>query len=221
MISETGKNLTVLIITEPELNWQTFATWYSVYKIIPEAEASIICIRNGDTPFAFYQWAKRLKVPNSIIDQFDVSKTANWLQCIKSHLQNKKTKENILVLTPLSMIIDCLSEDLIDKMDSTNFWFDEYAWFLRNPNIDSLLDEFYLEGKEVELSKESLCPQAKQETSLKSLVNYKKGCGRWIDTSKGCPFSSAAGLVSTEMTVNENRIIELWKKMVPLFNAVT
>lgn len=65
-----------------------------------------------------------------------------------------------------------------------------------------------------------LFPEAKDSVELIELISFEKGCGRWINTAKGCPFSSAGGLVSTEMTVNEARIIELWKRMVPLYNTV-
>ena len=63
MISETGKNLSVLILTEVGKDWETFATWYSIYKNLPNSNVSIICQRNEKAPFVLFQWAKRLKIP--------------------------------------------------------------------------------------------------------------------------------------------------------------
>ena len=70
------------------------------------------------------------------------------------------------------------------------------------------------------MSDDKICVDAKLCQDVHPLVTYHKGCGKWIDRSKGCPFSSAGGLVTPDLTVNETRIIELWKKMVPLYQVV-
>lgn len=222
MITETGKNLSVLIVTEPEKDWQTFATWYSVFKNLPEARTAIFCQRNKQTPFVLYQWAKRLKIPTMIKNPFttDASEQINWLHAIRVAVEEKLVSDTLLVLRPLAMALESFDRKLLSRLNETNLWIDEDAWFMRRPDLAAMMDAYYLEEKHVQKSTERLCLDAKEESNLASLVSYKKGCGRWIDTSKGCPFSSAAGLVSTEMTVNETRIVELWKKMVPLFNAV-
>lgn len=222
MITETGKNLSVLIVTEPERDWQTFATWYSFYKNLPEARTGIFCYRNGQTPFVLYQWAKRLKVPAIIKNPFttDKSEQANWLHAVAVAIGEKLVGDTLLVVKPLTMALETFDPKVLSRLNESDQVIDEDAWFLRKPDAEGMLNAFYLEEKELERSSERLCPEAKEEENVACLVSYRKGCGKWIDTSKGCPFSSAAGLASTGMTVNEHRIIELWKKMVPLYNAV-
>lgn len=222
MITETGKNLSVLIMTEPERDWQTFATWYSVFKNLPDARTAIFCQRNKQTPFVLYQWTKRLKIPTMIKNPFasEPMEQINWLHAIRAALEENLIGDTLLVLRPLAMVLEPFDSKLLSRLNQSDLWIDEDVWFMRRPDLNGMMDAYYLEDKIVQKSTDRLCLEAKEEPSAAALVSYKKGCGRWIDTSKGCPFSSAAGLVSTEMTVNETRIVELWKKMVPLFNAV-
>lgn len=222
MITETGKNLSVLIVTEPEKDWQTFATWYSVFKNLPDARTAIFCQRNKQTPFVLFQWAKRLNIPTMIKNPFttDTTEQINWLHAVRVATEERLIGGTVLVLRPLAMALESFDSKLLSRLNETDMWIDDDAWFMREPDLAAMMDAYYLDDKGVQKSAERLCLDANEEPNLAPLVSYKKGCGRWIDTSKGCPFSSAAGLVSTEMTVNESRIVELWKKMVPLFNAV-
>lgn len=220
VITETGKELSVLIVTETDWNWQTFATWYSFYKNLPDAVVRIVAQRNGSTPFVYFQWAKRLNVSCIKKSPFNDSETLNWLDAGVVCQEKNLLSNNVLIVRPLTMAIDILQPKILESFCQTDQWIDEDMWFLRDPDFKSLLNKAALEENPPKLTSVNLCFEAKNTQDLASFVSYKKGCGRWIDTSKGCPFSSAAGLASTEMTVNEYRIIELWKKMVPLYKAV-
>lgn len=210
MITETGKNLNVLITTEPGKDWETFGTWYSIFKNIPEATIRITCQRNGKTPFQLFQWAKKVDVPVLHHAPFSEDRTLNRLNAIKL----SGFKENVLVLEPLVIVTETLDPKITE--DTT---FDVNAWFIRNESIDEIINDYVLDEKESPTG-ESICVEAKECEDTSCLVSYKKGCGRWIDTSKGCPFSNAAGLALTTMTINEHRVIELWKKMCPLYSAL-
>jgi hypothetical protein len=218
MISCTGKNLSVLIVTQTDLDWQTFATWYSFYTNLPDAKISIFCHRTDSVPFLYYQWTKRLGIPNIKMKPFseDGPDFFNWLNAIRF----SKPEQPLLVVRPFVMAIDILNNKLLDFLNKINFCNNEEVLFLNNKNIDNIFNEFFIENKLPPICNEKICVEAKETGELSSLVSYKKGCGRWIDTAKGCPFSSAGGLVTSEMTANETRIIELWKKMVPLYHAV-
>jgi hypothetical protein len=127
--------------------------------------------------------------------------------------------DNLLVTTPLVMCIDTLDHKTIATMQNKGIWITEYAWYMCKPNINDILNSILLHGKSLQNDATPLCMEA-HTNRLHWLVNHHKGCGKWIDTLRGCPFSSAAGLATTTMTVNENRIIELWKRMCPLYNAL-
>lgn len=219
MITETGKNLSVLIVTETGQDWQTFATWYSVFKNLPDAAISIICHRNGDTPFEYFQWIKRLKIDSIRRLKFVSGQNpANTLSAVKMAYEHKMVGENLLVIKPLVMALAILDQKFLGLLN--NAYLEKDVWFLQKPNINKMMDDYLLEDK-LEIRENRLCFEAKETLNSVCLTSYQKGCGKWINTSIGCPFSSAAGLVSTEMTINETRIIELWQKMVPLYQALT
>tara|TARA_Y100000034_G_C6853587_1_gene387546 strand:- start:725 stop:1441 length:717 start_codon:yes stop_codon:yes gene_type:complete len=209
MIAPTGKNLNVLICTEPGLDWQTFATWYSCYRNIPDARVTIACQRNGKAPFQLFQWAKRVNVPVLHHNPFSDDPIMNKLNAVRT----SGIKENLLALEPLVIVAETFDPKIITDT------FDKRVWFLEKPNTEEMMNAYVLDGMKLPDS-EPICVEAKESDEPSCLVSYKKGCGKWIDTLKGCPFSNAAGLALTTMTINENRVIELWKKMCPLYSVL-
>jgi hypothetical protein len=222
MINKTGQNLSVLIIAEAGQDWQSFSTWYSVFKSLPEAKTVIACKRNGETPFQFFQWAKRLKVPvikaNNLYGDLN---SANDLNCIVLALRRKLIDNNVLVFRNLSLCLEPFDDVLVNQINLGTNIFNENFWFVNAHTASKILDKLVLNDAELEDTKFNLGAEAKESENIGSLISYNKGCGRWLNTARGCPFSSAAGLIATSMTINENRIINLWKKMVPLYNAVS
>lgn len=222
MISATGRNLSVIIVTETGKDWQTFATWYSFYKNLPEAKLCLYCHTSEEFSFSFFQWAKRLKLTCLKQKEFaeGASDHINWMGAIKKFQDLAIIKQPILVVQPLVMAIDVLNNQIIKKFENKKVWKDECALYLNDQNVEELINKYYLEDYDLEPSEDKICFDAKLCQELYPLVTYRKGCGKWIDKSKGCPFSSAAGLITSEVTANETRIIELWKKMVPLYQVL-
>ena len=63
-ITPTGKGLTVLISCnyDPHEDWMVFASWYSIFKNLPDAAIKIACLRAN--PFSeFFNWTTRCQVP--------------------------------------------------------------------------------------------------------------------------------------------------------------
>lgn len=210
MITETGDNLHVLIVTEIDQDWQAFATWYSVYKNIPNATVEIACVRNRNktTPFQCFQWCKRLSVPifytTPHLDEY-----MTRLSLIPSSVLCK----TVLIMPSLTMFVDVLDQKLINEANSNEsfFWSDKNIWIFKGLTRETICND---------PSPREIVKEAKETEDLWSLVDCQKGCGKWIPSLRGCPLSNAGGLISEEMTVNENRIIELWKRMVALYSAV-
>jgi hypothetical protein len=217
MITKTGKNLSILIVAETGKDWETFGTWYSIFKNLPDATVAIASLRNKETPFMLFQWAKRLGIPLFHFNPIYNDLYNDILVGVQHAHQQKLVEKNILTIVPLTMAIDVLDQKTLDifnlKEDVLLNLGTETQWFLRHSDVNAILNE------EIEPHKYTFCVEANETKTLSPLVNYQKGCGKWIDTLKGCPFSNAAGLASTEMTINENRIIELWKKMCNLYSA--
>lgn len=222
MITATGKNLNVLIICETGMNWQSFATWYSIFKNWPDASVKLYCHRTLEAPFEYFQWAKRLRIESIKSKPFteENDNYLNWLGALKKSQEKNLINQPVLLIRPYVMAIDKLNKNFLEKLENNFLWLNEDAFFIKNQNIDKLIDDYCLEGNKKEISTDNLCIDVKSSEVLFPLVCYKKGCGRWIDTARGCPFSNAGGLITSESTANETRVIELWKKMVPLYHAV-
>jgi hypothetical protein len=219
MITDTGGNLSVVIMTKPKLGWQTFSTWYSFYKNLPDAQITVNCLRDGETPFNYYQWCKRLKIltfrHKALTEDCE---QANWLDSIR---QSKLALgENVLIVRPLTLATDLIDADSLKRMNQ-DMWMDDDAWLLRKSDVDKMLNDIFMLGVKLPKDAEKLCFEAKEQEEPKWLISHNKGCGKWIHSARGCPFSNAAGLVTADMTANEHRIIELWKKMVPLYTVVS
>lgn len=219
MITELGKNLSVVIVTETGQDWQAFATWYSIFKNLPDANVSIVSFRNGETPFHMFQWAKRLKIPLVHAQPaFDEGPIVRLLEAAKIVEKRKWVGDRVLVIPHLTMSLKTLDSKLVGYFSYEKPIFASNAVFLKNSDVDEILNDVLLDAKTLEINE--FCHEAKETETLSSIVSYQKGCGKWIHKLKGCPFSNAAGLVTSDMTVNEIRIIDLWKRMCQLYSAV-
>jgi hypothetical protein len=224
MINHTGKNLSILITTKANQDWQTFATWYSFYKNLPEASVVIACVRSEETPYQYFQWAKRLRI--KILYQKQLGENATLTRLNLVSMARSLLQDNILVVPVYTMAIDTLDPQLVEIINSreTIFCPDNDVWLFKGIDqvgINEMINRYVLDDIKIEEIKPpiSLIKEVK-ETEFYPLVSYRKGCGKWIDTLRGCPLSNAEGLISGHMTVNENRVIELWKKMVNLYSVV-
>lgn len=217
MISETGDGLSVLIVTEPGRDWQTFATWYSFTKNLPDAPIVLACQRNGETPFSLFQWARRLGTPIYHHNRLAEDRALNWLDSARR--ANHWLTPKCLIVEPLVMAIDSLDGPTTERLAEKEIY-EEHVWYLNEPDVTARMDEIGLGETPNFATENTLCPEAKETTRITPLVSYKKGCGRWINTSKGCPFSCAGGLMSSDMTAAEHRVNDLWRQMVALYNAV-
>jgi hypothetical protein len=222
MISKKGYNLSILIISETGMDWQTFATWYSFYKNLPESKVVLYCHRNDDFTFLYFQWCKRLKIPTIKAKIFNKNEKyyINWLFALITAEKKGLITYPVLIVKPFVMAIDNFNDYFIKKFETETFWLDESAIFLNNQTAEDIINKYYFEGFIPKESNEKICLDAKYSNEIYPLINYQKGCGKWINKSKGCPFSSAGGLMTSELTANEARVINLWKKMVALYQAV-
>lgn len=152
-----GKNLKIAIVCSETIleEWTTFVSWYSIYKVLPEAEVAIFCLRKG-LPF---NWIPRLG--------------------IKMYRHHNPPKD-FLVINSFVMAIRNLEELKI---------------------IDAKSEE------------------------ISTFCSYNNGCGdfvidRWINKTGG-PLSRVRAVVGKNLTINEKKISEIWRKSFPLYQFVT
>lgn len=222
MVTETGKNLSVLIFTKPEMDWQTFSTWYSFKQNAPDCNIAIFCERNESVPFLYYQWTKRLRI-KTIKQKFFYSNNfedLNILWAADIFLKKEILNIPLLVIKPYVVLNNIFNKKILSLFQKNIIYKEEKIYFINKNNLKEKINDFYLKENELWQKEENTyCLEAKENEDSWPLISFEKGCGRWINTAKGCPFSNAAGLVSQEMNINEKKIIELWKKMVPLYQA--
>jgi len=222
MVTETGKNLSVLIFTKPEMDWQTFSTWYSFKQNAPDCNIAIFCERNESVPFLYYQWTKRLRI-KTIKQKFFYSNNfedLNILWAADIFLKKEILNIPLLVIKPYVVLNNIFNKKILSLFQKNIIYKEEKIYFINKNNLKEKINDFYLKENELWQKEENTyCLEAKENENSWPLISFEKGCGRWINTAKGCPFSNAAGLVSQEMNINEKKIIELWKKMVPLYQA--
>ena len=153
MITETGKNLSVLITTETGQDWQTFATWYSIYKNLPDAKVAITSARNSETPFQYFQWTKKVNIPVIRHELFDTeNEITSRLDAVSKAISQNIIGDHILVIKPLVMIIDVLDESILKIFNSDQHCFDKDVWFLKQPNIPDILNRFFLEESSIQIN---------------------------------------------------------------------
>jgi hypothetical protein len=217
MNNTLGKNLNVLILTEPTHDWLAFSSWYSFNKNLPEARIAAICVRNLSVGFQYFQWMKRLNIPHRFVNPAD-KRQETILNALLMANQDKMIDDgrDTLVITSHVMALQPL-----EMLPNHTCWAGaECLWVPRATNsvIKGLVDDYML--ADLVLSETGFVQEAKQAEFPVTFASIHKGVGTWIDTKKGCPFSSAASVMAEDVTVNELRIVELWRKMVSLYNAV-
>lgn len=64
MISCTGNGLNILIASTPSMEneWMSFACWFSVHRLLPEADISIYTPKICDESRAYFRWTSRAKI---------------------------------------------------------------------------------------------------------------------------------------------------------------
>lgn len=222
MIEKTGQGLHIIIATETAQDWPTFCCWYSARKSLPDAKITVVVNRTTRIEFQYYQWLKRLQVPHRFQNPIYRNQNLHKLQvaCTAWDESAKAT----LVVSPHVAFLSQWNEQLAGHIESlgSNFLHDDYsllAGYREKAEIMAVIDQIFLEGAEIGATS-SICPEAKETVDAWPLVGYFKGCGKWINTMTDCPFTGASGIVGADMSVNEWKIIEMWRRMVPLYSAV-
>lgn len=226
MISETGENLDIVINTKTGEDWQAFSTWYSINKNLPDSKVFIVCNRTMEVEIRYFQWIKRLNLRHVFQNPVYHDVISNFLQMITVPLSRGLVGENILLVDAKTIFLSPFDDQTLDYFNRKDYKIalNQTAIFVNGVDLEAvntMIDNIALEGDPgVPVDGTRFSYEAKDEEDLRSIVNYGKGCGRWIDSMKGCPFSNASRLLTDSMQPNELRVIEMWRKMVPLYNAV-
>jgi hypothetical protein len=197
MISATGKGLSVLITCDycPHHSWMTFASWYSFYKMLPDASVTIFCNRTN-IEGQMFDWARTLQVPLRL----HAPKTKK--QQVQLAMQTIKTP--LLAVEPDVMLIREFRETTENIKHSNS----DKLWFINEWQDNPTQNDWCLDVKDEQLA---------------TFISYSQGWGkfvtaRWINKSSS-PFRYRFGKFG--MTSNEMRVEKLWQQLAGLSSIVS
>lgn len=191
-ISSLGKNLNILIPCDYTFS-HNWMSFFCWYSIYKNLpEASVVIACNRlAMKQTLFLWTKRCQVNCLIHKRTDIHGQIGLVA-------SKGYNEPILVVDPASVCIRDFEETNINYKNLSNIIFS-------NDHSDIL----------------SNC----KDSTISLFTSYQQGWGtfvpsNWIDKER-CPLISNLDFASSEMTVNESRIRNLWKSAKFLFNNVS
>ena len=206
MDNSTGQGVAVVISCEctPHHNWMSFACWVSLNKNLPDAKVAVVATRGlGGN---FFLWTKGCKVPFCYHSPLDGPRKSWHAQVAMSlgvaHLP-------IFVIEPHVLAIREFGQSFTDNSTSPG----GDVWLLKDGTSQPVAID------------ETLCRPARGD-DFTTFVSYAEGWGKFVTAdciNKGdYPFRRAERFHSGDvMTLNEAKILDLWKRMDRLFTAVS
>lgn len=249
-LDTSGRGLSILITSDYKhmYNWMAFASWYSIYKNLPEAKITIVSGRASKIDHYLYHWVYkcadlRYHLHKNISEKFPyLNKIYGTYMALKKGL----IKEPFIVIDADTMAVSDLLPSTIKLLKDVGFATSPYylnvgpIWYFRTNALEKIreainiigslkgehLDLMALDkvfGKEVTVIEE--LGNEVEEKSMTTFVHYGKGCGNFIkkDWNKGKtspPFHVAYALQSVDMSVNEKKVLSLWAQMANLWDTV-
>jgi len=230
-ITPLGDRLNILITCDFSLHddWMAFASWYSIYKNLPDANVTIFCARGLKDHFHSFQWPYRLladfyqhenvgtKFGNLLLNKFyglacGLGDIAQPLFVIDQDVMCMRS------LTAAALL--CLNSPTLRYAKGDGFlFFNEQPRekFIRVINTlangadEKVLDEVFGEPEDIEVSS--------------IFAHYRESCGQfvkedWIREQRMSPFSFTDMFRTPVLSHNEKRILDLWKKMDVIYQTV-
>jgi len=182
-------------------NWMAFACWYSLNVNLPDARVRIVAKRGIDGPF--FTWAARCGV--SLLNHREMpGESKLWrAQVAGVRLPCLILDPDVLAVrepTPEFLALRGNAQDVAGKV-----------WFLKD-------------RVEKPIAVEPLLCRPAKDDNFCTFTSYEGGWGKFVTTacinSGDYPFRKAERWQADEMSLNELKVLELWKRMDRLFNVV-
>jgi hypothetical protein len=182
----------------------SFASWLTITRNLPDAQVGIVCTRA--TGGNFFSWCRQCKVPFQYHAEREGPRKL-WQAQYAVEIGMLKTP--MFVIEPDVLAIREISREFPESVASDN----DKLWFCKDKIEQPLQRE------------SGLCPGAKGD-DFTTFVNYADGWGKFVTTDcinrRDYPFRRAERFHSgSGMTLNEGKVLDLWKRMDRLFTAVS
>lgn len=201
-LTTTGDGLSVLIVCDyvPIYNWMTFATWYSLSKILPDARVGIMCNRRPIT-WQMFDWTRTLKV--KMRQHPPVEKEEQ----VKMALADPFYSTPLLVVEPDVLAIRDVEADTLEYFQKPFVKADK-VW---------VINDFGAVPESADL-----CSDVRED-KISTFVSYPAGWGNfvastWINKASS-PFRHKFGKAG--MTANEIKVEKLWQQLATVFQTVS
>lgn len=219
MFSSTGKGLSILVYTDHQLGceWMSFATWYSIVHILPDANVLVMCKRNKEEFWHLYQWAYKLRIK---FCQFSAPKDGddftNKMYAVRVAKARKMFDGPLLVVDPDILAVRELTYTALEELEkSGDRLFSPKIWFIKHS--ETLPDNSY--------AMPGFCSEV-TTNEITSFVYLKEKCGGFTKkeanprSAAHWSFSIMPYYKSNIMSVNESKVFDLWEQMTPTFTAL-
>lgn len=243
-----GSGLSVLISSEYKYmhNWMAYSAWYSINKNLPESKVAIVCPRTKSVESMMYGWIYKCDVRYSLhknVGEDTGMPLANKLYGVYVALRRGLVRQPLLVLDADVMAVSDFSSSCLKALNSGGFVTDKFPvgsiWYFNNQPLEKLEEAIntlnVVEGDpnlallkvfgDVRMVLDDLANDTHEE-GVTTFTRYHERCGNFIRTNweKGKtlpPFSVGYALQTTDMTVNERKVISLWSQMGSLFESLS
>lgn len=183
----------------PHHNWMSFAAWYSVMKMLPDAQVGLLCSRRP-LDWQMFSWVKTCKLkmryhpPMSKMDQAK-SALAGFLP------------PPLLVMDPDVMMVREMDDSMMESLQKP-FLDAGKVWVVNDANA-------VREASDV-------C-QDVREDKMSTFASYHEGWGNFVTASwinkVSPPFQQRFG--RADMTSNEVKVERLWQQLSTSFQNVS
>ena len=219
MLNSTGNGLTILITTQYSLDceWLSFAAWYSITHLLPDAEVVILCKRTEAELLYLYQWAYRLRIK---FYQFKGIKTDSDDQD-RSYYISKAIQKNLvnfplLVVNSDIMAIREFSRTTLKAFNETKLALNKSIWYFREAADSILSDEILIP---------ELCSDV-TTNDITSFIHLSEKCGNFYRkdatpaSSGHWSFAIMPYYAPAVMSINEKKVFDLWARMSDIFSVL-
>lgn len=251
-VTSSGDRLNILLSCEYTFhhNWMSFASWYSAYKMLPDAKVALLCARNLQGGYAAYDWPYRCDIRffqhENVGRRFNCPEL-NRLYAVCVALKEGILKQPLVVIESDVMAVRSLPKDVLQRMNDSEpiFAISGPVWYFNNQPIERFVSALHrfedLRHKEQTNTQKvmgmissvmgesdyllDLCCNCRQ-SELATFVHYSEGCGKfekdsWIQHRPFPPFYYTSELLKgVDATANERHIMRMWNQMRQVYDAV-
>jgi len=250
-VTATGDRLNILITCAylPHHDWMAFASWYSIYRNLPDAEVAILCARGMQSDRIPFNWPYRCDIryfQHENIGKHYSCPALNkpYAACIA--LTQDLIREPFFVIDCDVMALRSISSDILEQLNDPDITFgsNDSIWYFQSQGYERFIEVLNTRDIESQSGNDNqkildmmtkvmgephhitnLC-SASDDNEIAVFSHYNK-CGRfdkneWIKSKKSqSPFMYASQLgKDVHMTADEQKIIKLWSQMRSVYDMV-